>query len=115
MTALTSMLRTTGDHAREFVRLETQRWTRFVRARALRAASGTRSLFAPRAIERRFLAGASGTLRALDGKLGARLADLDAAPRTPRAARATSKRSKRKAPLPTASGPALIAGGRKAG
>ncbi len=113
MTALASMLRTTRDHARDFVRLEAQRWTRYARARALRAASGTRSLLAPRVLERRLLAGASGTLRALDGKLGARLATLDA-PRAV-AARATTKRTKRKAPLPSSSGPSLIAGGRKAG
>lgn len=111
---LESMIRTTGEHTRDFVRNETQRWTRFVRARAVRTAAQTRELLTRPALERRLLAEASDALRALEHKVGARLLELEAP--TTVAAPAKRGKSKRRRTVPSApaSGPSLISGGRKA-
>ena len=114
MPQFVSLLRTTRDNARlqgrafaGFVRIETNRWRRFVRARTARVTLGARSFFAPRAFERELLVRVDGTLRAIDGRVVHRLQALE-----PRAAK-PKRVAKRKAPKPALSATTLIAGGRK--
>lgn len=116
MEPFVSLLRTTRDNARlqgrsfvGFVRVEANRWRRFVRVRTAKVTLGARKLFSPRAVEREILVRVDGTLRDLDGRVTTRLESL-----TPRARVARPKRAaKRKAPSARSSGTHLIAGARK--
>ena len=119
MTPFVSLLRTTRDNARlqgrsfvGFVRIEANRWRRFVRVRTAKVTLGARKLFAPRAVERELLVRVDGTLRDLDGRVTTRLESLAPRARVARTKRTATKRKSLPATRP--SGTNLIAGGRKA-
>jgi hypothetical protein len=93
-----------GREISALVRLEATRWRRFV-------AVGARTLFAPRAFERRVLVQVDAALRTLDARVRGRLDEVEAvaAPKPARRrARPAPRKGKRRAQRPN--GAALLSG-----